>query len=76
MLVLWRTTSNGTRVKTQEGTWRTGGEMTMAFELRVLRCTVNTNRRLAVKRFRLCYHGSIKLVTKTFIAISHRTCVG
>ena len=33
--------------------------MMMAFELRVLRCTVNTNRRLPVKWISLCYHGSI-----------------
>jgi hypothetical protein len=67
----------GREFKTQEGTWRTGGgEMVLAYELRFLRCTVNTNRKLAVKWISLCYHGSIKLVTWKFIAISHRTYVG
>jgi len=70
----------GQELKTQEGTWRTGGggEMMMAFELRVLRFTVSTNRRLAVKWISLCYHGntSIKLVTWTFIAIYYRIYVG
>jgi hypothetical protein len=67
----------GQELKTQEGRWRTGGgEMMMAFELRVLRCTVNTNRRLAVKWISQYYHGSIKLVNWEFIAISLHTCVG
>ena len=57
--------------------WRTdGGEMMMEFGWRVLRCTVKTDRRLAVKWISLYYHGSIKLVTWTFIAISHLIYVG
>jgi hypothetical protein len=63
-LVCWffgRQRQTGQESKTQEGTWRSGGEMTMAFELRVLNCMVNANRRLALKWFRLCYHGSINL---------------